>query len=189
MTDVVRLSTDDNKSMRWRQAPLREAYARDPVMALVTYQAQSSSACVPATEPLTTAVLCGDHGSHYIATGVHQALGGECYLPAPEELFATSIAAGLDTAVRMTANEMGIELTWLNVKVEIEVDARGALQMEPNVPVAFQRITIEVLVNAAAEMQRDQLDLLVRKAEQGCAILQTLQCPPQVSVTRVKTKL
>ncbi|MEM8975088.1 MAG: OsmC family protein [Pseudomonadota bacterium] len=187
MPDVARSNSIENKSVRWRQAPLREAYLRDPSFALITYQAQSSSACVPATEPLTTAVLCGQHSSHYIAASVHRAFGGECNLPSPEELFATSIAAGLDTAIRMTASAMSIELTWLNVKVEIQVDARGALQMEPGVPVAFQSIDIDVLVSAATKTQRDQLALLIRKAEHCCAILQTLCSPPQVVITRIKT--
>ena len=187
MSDVARSNGLPSKSVRWRQAPLREAYLRDPACALTTYQAQTSSACVPATEPLNTAVLCGEHSSHYIAVGVHRALGGECNLPAPEELFATSIAAGLDTAIRMTANAMNIELTWLNVKVEVRADVRGALQMEPGAPVAFQCIEIEVVLSATAKTQRDQLDLLVSHAEHSCALLQTLRSPSQVSVTHIKT--
>ena len=177
--------THDKHVLR-RQAPLREAYARAPDLALITYEARSSSSCVPATEPLSTAVFCGEHNAHYIAAGVHRAFGGECNLPAPEEIFAASIAAALDTAIRMTANEMGIELTWLNVQAKVQADARGTLQMGPNLPAAFKCIDVEIVVTAGQQTQAGQLDQLLRKAEHCCAVLQTLRSPSPIRVTRAR---
>jgi hypothetical protein len=80
----------------------------------------------------------------------------------------------------MVANLLGIELTRLEVRVTATADVRGAMAMDPNVPVGFQSITCVVNYSAKEGTSPDLLQKLEVAAERCCVVQQTLKAPPSV---------
>lgn len=167
-----------------RQGPLRGLYREAPETATVVDRGATCSRAVPADQPLRSAVTCGTGVPVEIPVGVHWAVGGESDFPVPGEIFAASIAACLDSAIRMIANIMGVRLASLEVAASAEVDVRGTLQMDRETPVGFRRIQVAVRMTAADTVPDAQLDRLLAVAERSCVVLQTLRTPPAVTVSR-----
>jgi uncharacterized OsmC-like protein len=83
----------------------------------------------------------------------------------------------------MVANLLGVELTHLEVKVTAAADVRGAMAMDPNVPVGFQSITCDVRYSAKEGTSPELLQKLHVAAERCCVVQQTLKAPPSVKTT------
>jgi uncharacterized OsmC-like protein len=177
--------TDDNTiRISERQSPLRARYAEDPKQAWIVDSAGTSSNAVAAGHPLHGRVTLGTGRPVDLPFGVHEAVGGESDDSVPGEILAAAIASCLDSAVRMIANLMQIELARLEVAVDLGVDVRGTLQMDRSVPVGFQKIDIHVRMVGAADVDDAKLDRLLKAAERSCVLLQTLKKPPTLNVTR-----
>jgi uncharacterized OsmC-like protein len=66
------------------------------------------------------------------------AVGGPHDAPTPGDMLCAALAACQDSSIRMVANLYSIELKFLQVCVEADVDVRGTLAVDENVPVVFQ---------------------------------------------------
>lgn len=168
-------------SVRETQAPLRASYKRDPAAALVTDHARTSGR--DAADPFHSQVEPMDGCGVVVPVGVHRALGGPHDHPTPGDLLCAALAACQDSAVRMVAGSLGIELDALEVRVTASVDVRGALGMDPAVPVGFQSIRCEVDVRAREGTPPELLDKLRVAAERCCVVQQTLRSPPPVQTS------
>ncbi len=62
-----------------------------------------------------------------VPVGVHRAVGGPHDMPTPGDLLCAALASCQDSAVRMVANRLGVEILALEVRVTAQVDVRGAL--------------------------------------------------------------
>ncbi len=171
-------------SIKDRQAPLRRIYTKTPSKAWIIDTARTSSAAVPATQPLYGSVEFETSEPVTLPIGVHKAVGGKGDFPSPGEVLTAAIASCLDSAIRMIANIQGIPLTHLEVKANAMVDVRGTLRMGQNIPVGFQEIDIEVQMTGAAGVSEAHLDMLLAAGEQSCILLQTLKNPPSVTLER-----
>jgi hypothetical protein len=80
----------------------------------------------------------------------------------------------------MVANILGVELTSLEVVVTATADVRGAMAMDPNVPVGFQAITCDVHFSVPEGTELELLAKLQVAAERCCVVQQTLKSPPPV---------
>lgn len=85
--------------------------------------------------------------------------------------------------MRMVANLLGVELTELEVRVTAAADVRGAMAMDPTVPVGFQAITCDVKLTAKEGTPPDLLHKLQVAAERCCVVQQTLKSPPPVKTS------
>ncbi len=65
--------------------------------------------------------------------------------------------------------------------VTAEVDVRGALLLNPQTPVAFQKMHVSVHLDAAPGTSPTILNALLQAAETSCVILQTLRTPPPIT--------
>jgi hypothetical protein len=83
----------------------------------------------------------------------------------------------------MVANLLGVELTALEVRVTAQADVRGAMAMDPAVPVGFQSISCDVRLSAKDGTPEDLLQKLYVAAERCCVVQQTLKSPPVVRTT------
>jgi hypothetical protein len=83
----------------------------------------------------------------------------------------------------MVANLLGVELTHLQVKVTATADVRGAMAMDPRVPVGFQAITCDINYSAKEGTDPELLQKLHVAAERCCVVQQTLRAPPTVKTT------
>ena len=75
---------------------------------------------------------------------------------------------------------MGIPYERIEVAVEGDLDLRGTLGLDPEVPVGFDAIRVRFEVDAP-EASEEQLAALHEKAERYCTVLQTLRTPPAIA--------
>ena len=169
--------------MKARQTPLQQKYALDGVPVWVIDEARTSSANIPASQPLYTQVTIGDTAPVEQSIGVHSAVGGRCDLPNPGEMLAAALASCLDSTTRIIANRLGIPLTRLEVSVSAKVDVRGTLRVKNDVPVGFQDMDVRVEVASVPGVSDEQIGMLIKAAEHSCVVLQTLRNAPRIDLT------
>lgn len=163
------------------QKPLKSAYREDPSKALVTDHAKT---CGPSiADPFRGAVEPMEGCGVVVPIGTHAAVGGPHDAPTPGDLLCAALAACQDSAVRMVANLLGIELTALEVRVTAQADVRGTMGMDASVPVGFQAITCDVRLAAKEGTPPELLQKLYVAAERCCVVQQTLKRPPPVQTT------
>ena len=163
------------------QKPLKAKYKEAPQSAMVIDHARTSGEV--ASDPFHSKVEPMDGCGISIPVGVHAAVGGLHDAPTPGDLLCAALAACQDSAVRMVANLLGVELTELEVRVTAAADVRGAMAMDPAVPVGFQSITCDVRLKAKEGTPPELLEKLSVAAERCCVVQQTLKAPPGVKTS------
>ncbi len=163
------------------QKPLRASYKQDPSLAMVTDHAKTTGP--DASDPFHSQVEPMDGCGVVIPVGVHSAVGGPHDAPTPGDLLCAALAACQDSSVRMVANILGIELLSLQVQVTATADVRGAMAMNPEVPVGFQSIACDVSMRVKDGTPPDLLEKLRVAAERCCVVQQTLRSPPRVKTS------
>jgi len=166
------------------QAPLRSLYKETPAVAMVTDHARSCGS--DPSDPFHSTVEPMDGCGVSVPIGVHRAVGGLHDAPTPGDMLCAALAACQDSAVRMVANRLGIEILDLEVRVTAQVDVRGALGMEADVPVGFQSMTCDVDLKVKEGTPSKLLESLRAAAQRCCVVQQTLHHPPPVQ-TRFTT--
>ena len=166
------------------QKPLKAKYQSAPELATVVDHARTSGDV--AADPFHSRVEPMDGCGVSIPVGVHAGVGGLHDAPTPGDLLCAALAACQDSAIRMVANLLGIELTALEVRVSATVDLRGALGMEASVPVGFQSMTCDVQLKVKEGTSPALLEKLQVAAQRCCVVRQTLHAPPPI-VTRFST--
>ena len=161
------------------QAPLRSLYKETPAVAMVTDHARTCGA--DPSDPFHSAVEPMDGCGVSVPLGVHRALGGLHDAPTPGDLLCAALAACQDSAVRMVANRLGIEILALEVRVAAQVDVRGALGMDADVPVGFQSMTCDVALKVQEGTPVKLLESLRVAAQRCCVVQQTLHHPPVIT--------
>ena len=163
------------------QKPLKMSYKQDPSLAMVTDHAKTTG--LDASDPFHSQVEPMDGCGVIIPVGVHRAVGGFHDAPTPGDLLCAALAACQDSAVRMVANLLGVELLFLEVKVVATADVRGAMAMDAEVPVGFQSMTCNVSMQVKEGTPPDLLEKLRVAAERCCVVQQTLKAPPGVKTS------
>jgi uncharacterized OsmC-like protein len=168
-------------SLRERQAPLKERYQRDPDSAKLTLTVRSVT---EGNDPMRSRIATGPPGDAApvaFDSGAHPYAGGEGELACSGDLLLTALAACQEITIRMVAAAMNIELTKLELTVEGDLDFRGTMGVDPDVPVGFERIRTRVALEADAPA--DRLERLVQRAERYCVVNATLRQPPELTTT------
>lgn len=164
----------DEGTVRARQDPLRERYREKPEEARITDRAKTSGGVE--FNPFRGQVRPG--GENYGAPwdfGIHRAVGGYHDAPNPGDMLCAALAACLDSTIRIIANRLGVTLTSLDVAVSADVDVRGTLIVDRDVPVGFQKMQCRVNIKAADGTHPNLLKKLFAASEQSCVNLQTLR--------------
>ena len=162
------------------QAPLRARYKKDATAAQVVDHARTIQS--DSNDPFHTAVEPMPGAGVRVPVGVHAALGGPHDAPTPGDILCSALAACADSTIRMIANALGVHLTSLEVTVEADVDVRGTLMVERDVPIGFQAMRCHVRMRVAEKTPAELLERLKLAAEHSCVVLQTLRSPPPVSI-------
>ncbi len=74
------------------------------------------------------------------------------------------------------------------VSARAEVDVRGTLLVDRNVPVGFQKMQCEVRLEPAANVPPEKMRMLLAAAEHSCVVLQTLRSGVQVQMQSDQAK-
>lgn len=159
--------------VRNAQAPLRREYREHPNKALVTDRASTEGSGLP--DPFHGTVIPGEGQGEEWPYGVHRAVGGPHDAPVPGDILCSALATCLESTIRMIANRLAVRLRTLRVEVSAEVDVRGTLAVDRDVPVGFQSMTCEVVMEAEDDEDAQALQKIFRGAERSCVVLQTLQ--------------
>lgn len=161
------------------QAPLRSLYRDTPALAMVTDHARTCGA--DPTDPFHSRVEPMDGCGVVVPVGVHRAVGGLHDAPTPGDLLCAALAACQDSAVRMVANRLGVEIVSLEVRVSAQVDVRGALGLDTEVPVGFQSMTCDIDLEVNESTPPKLREILESAAQRCCVVQQTLHHPPPVT--------
>ena len=157
-------------NLRELQAPLRDQYRSDPERSRIVLRAEASRE----DSPLSCAV---DIGRAVYEAQAHGGVGGAGTAACSGDLLLGALAACAQLTCQMVAEAMGIRAERIEVSVTGELDLRGTLGMDREVPVGFQSIRTEFEV-VAPEASEEELLALRRKTERYCVVLQTLTSPP-----------
>ena len=172
--------------MREIQAPIRKHYYEDPGAARIVDKANTHCRTVDPNDPFYATIAFHDPDKTELPISLHKGVGGNSDLPVPGELLCGAIAGCMDSVIRVVANHLRIKLKHLEVSVSAHVDLRGTLRMDPDVPVGFDRIDVEIELKTQLPVPGKMIDMMISAAEQSCVVLQTLRNPPQISVSRVR---
>jgi uncharacterized OsmC-like protein len=166
--------TDRVKSIaKQRQDPLRERYRTAPDEARI---ADSAKTVMNGSEgPFHATVVAGnEHGASW-CVGIHRAVGGYHDRPNPGDILCAALASCFHSTLRLIADRLEIPVAALEVSAHADVDVRGTLLVDRNVPVGFQKIRCQVRVNPGANVPPEKVKILLAAAEHSCVVLQTLR--------------
>jgi len=90
-------------------------------------------------------------------------------------MLCAALAACLDSTIRIIADRLGVTLTRLEVEVTADVDVRGTLLVDTNVPVGFQTMRCHVNIQASEGTDPKLVKKLVAASEHSCVNLQTVR--------------
>lgn len=169
-------------SLRNDQRALRKRYRVDaPEEAQVTDSA--ASVATSGQSPMWGSVQVGSSSFGVtLPVGVHRAVGGRHDLPVPGDILCAALVACMDSTIRIIANNLGLALESLEVKVQADCDVRGTLLVDPSVRVGFNMMRVGVTAMPGAGVSADQVSKLIEMAERCCVNLQTLQNGVEVAL-------
>ncbi len=162
----------DSTALRELQAPLKQRYRDDPDAAVVTLKASGSLG-----EGITCSV---DTGRALAEAGLHPGSGGDGSQLCSGDMLLEALAACAGVTLRAVATSLGIEVAGGRVMAEGDLDFRGTLGVDRDVPVGFRSVRLRFDLDTDAG--EEDLATLVRLTERYCVVLQTLARPPELSV-------
>lgn len=163
----------DKDALTALQAPLKKGYRDDAASALVTLKA---------TGRLGEGVTCSlDTGRAMAEAGLHPAAGGDGSQLCSGDLLLEALVACAGVTLKAVATSLGLDVRGGSVRAEGDLDFRGTLAVDRDAPVGFRaiRLAFEVDTDATPE----QLATLEKLTERYCVVWQSLQRPPEGSVT------
>src|SRR5258708_33401465 len=131
-------------NLRELQAPIKRRYEEDPGAARITMTVRSAPSDL--TDPLHCAVAPDAVSGLTWRSGAHPGVGGVGDVPCSGDLLLGALAACQEITLRMVAAAMGIEIEALEVEAIGDMDLRGTLGMDREVPVGFTAIRCETRV-------------------------------------------
>jgi uncharacterized OsmC-like protein len=161
--------------VRSLQKPFKEQYRRDPKSSRITLTAKGGET----NSPLSCSV---DIGRAIYQAEAHSGVGGTGTAACSGDLLLGALAACAQITSQLVATAMGIHAKQLAVTVSGDLDLQGTLGISKQVPVGFEEIRVEFLVDAP-DATPEQLRALEEKTEQYCVVMQTLMKPPRLKTS------
>jgi uncharacterized OsmC-like protein len=158
--------------VKQRQDPLRERYRSVAVDARITDRARTVFDA--SADPFHGAVVPGEGGEQW-RFGIHRAIGGYHDLPNPGDTLCAALASCLDATLRMIAERLGVPIRSVEVAVDADLDVRGTLLVDRDVPVGFQSMRCHVDLQPCGQSDPAKVRMLLAAAEHSCVVLQTLR--------------
>ena len=161
------------EELRKSQRPLKDRYREDPDAALITLEADGD---------LDEGIACSVQTGHaLVKAGLHPGTGGDGASACSGDMLLQALVACAGVTLRAVATSMGIAVGG-SVHAEGDLDWRGTLAVDKEVPVGFSAIRLRFDLESNAT--DDQLATLERLTERYCVVLQTLAKSPALSVSR-----
>ena len=152
----------DRETLRATQAPLKQQYRDDPATALVTLRAEGS---------LGEDVSCSVATHHaLVSAGLHPATGGDGSAVCSGDMLLQALVACAGVTLRSVATSLEIPVSG-TLRAEGDLDFRGTLGVDKEVPVGFTAIRLFLDVDVPEESRDKLLELTLRY----CVVWQTLR--------------
>jgi uncharacterized OsmC-like protein len=163
----------DQAQLRAVQAPLKERYRNDAEAAQITLRAEGE---------LGAGITCSvQTGRALVEAGLHPGTGGDGLSLCSGDMLLQALVACAGVTLRSVATSMGLDVRGGTVRAEGDLDWRGTLALDKEVPVGFKAIRLSFsLETGAAEKE---LATLLRLTERFCVVLQSLRQPPEVTAS------
>ena len=160
--------------LRAVQEPLKDRYREDGGAALVTLRASGT---------LNEGISCSVQTGRALAeAGLHPASGGDGSLLCSGDMLLEALVACAGVTLRAVATSLEIPVSG-SVHAEGDLDFRGTMAVDRDVPVGFGEIRLRFELES--EASEEQLETLLRLTERYCVVLQTLTNSPRISSSRV----
>lgn len=159
--------------LREEQAPLKESYEKDPEEAKITLTA--------AGEEETDVRACSvDIGRAIYEAELHEGAGGPGTAACSGDLLLGALAACSQLTAQAVAENFGLDVD-VNVEVSGDLDLRGTMGIDDDVPVGFDDIRLDVTVDG--DLDEETRAALQKYTEKYCVVYRTLEEPPGVETT------
>jgi uncharacterized OsmC-like protein len=154
------------------QAPLKERYRSAPGAALVTLHAEGT---------IGEGVSCSvQTGKTLVEAGLHPATGGSGEQACSGNMLLEALVACAGVTLNAVATSLALPVRGARVHAEGDLDFRGTLGVEKNVPVGFH--DIRLIFDIEGKLTNEQRATLQRLTERYCVVFQTLRNSPQMIV-------
>ncbi|HWW48206.1 MAG TPA: OsmC family protein [Xanthobacteraceae bacterium] len=164
----------DSTALRAMQAPIKERYKSDPNAGFITLKAKGSVD--------SDGIACKvETGRALAVAGLHPATGGSGLELCSGDMLLEALVACAGVTLKSVATALDIPLAAGHVSAEGDLDFRGTLGVDKEVPVGFAAIRLRFDVETDAP--QDKLDLLLKLTERYCVVYQTIRNGPAVEVT------
>jgi uncharacterized OsmC-like protein len=163
----------DTVDIKAKQAPLKELYRNDPKKAIITLRAAGR---VDDPEGLSCSV---ETGRALVKAGLHPATGGDGSLVCSGDMLLQALVACAGVTLRAVATSIGIEVRGGEISAEGDLDFRGTLGVEREVPVGF--LNVRLRFDLDTDASPEQLASLQKLTERYCVVFQTLRAGVQVN--------
>ena len=164
------------EQLQMLQAPLKQRYREDPDAGLVTLRAEGALDAIDVSCSVQT-------GRALVQAGLHPASGGDGTLACSGDMLLQALVACAGVTMRAVATSLGIAVSG-SVRAEGELDFRGTMSVDREVPVGFRAIRLNFELETDAD--EDKLATLLRLTERYCVVFQTLAGSPALSVTATR---
>jgi uncharacterized OsmC-like protein len=163
----------DAEQLKALQAPLKEKYREQPQTAHITLKAQGR---------IGEGITCKLETGRVLAeAGLHPATGGDGLSLCSGDMLLEALVACAGVTLSAVAVAIGVELRDALVSAEGDLDFRGTLAVSKDAPVGFTAIRLNFELDSDAS--QEQLDSLLKLTERYCVVYQTLNRPPQFSLS------
>src|SRR3954451_11095926 len=160
------------EELKTLQAPIKDAYRKNPAAAIVTLKASGK---------IGEGIACRvDTGRALIEAGLHPATGGSGLQACSGDMLLEALVACAGVTLKAVATAIGIDLRDATVSAEGDLDFRGTLGVAKDAPVGFRAIRLRFTLDTDASAE--QRAKLIELTERYCVVLQTLRCAPNFAI-------
>lgn len=164
----------DIEALRSLQAPLKERYKAEPAAAKITLFAEGDLS--------GDGIACKvDTGRALVEAGLHPATGGNGMQACSGDMLLEALAACAGVTLKAVATALDFKLRDGKVRIEGDLDFRGTLGVDKNVPVGFSDIRIRFDLDI--DEPKDRIATLTKLTERYCVVYQTLARPPAMTIS------
>jgi uncharacterized OsmC-like protein len=167
----------DRDQLKARQRPLKERYRADSAAALVMLHAVGALDDQEVSCSVQT-------GRALVEAGLHPASGGSGSLACSGDMLLQALVACAGVTLRSVATSRGLDVTG-TVRAEGDLDFRGTLGIDPQVPVGFT--AIRLYFDLDTDAPADDVAALLAATERYCVVFQTLAARPSLAVTMTRS--
>ena len=152
------------------QEPLKDEYERNPEAAEITLTATG--------EEQDDVRSCSvDIGRAIYEAELHEGAGGPGAGACSGDLLLGALAACSQLTAQAVAENMGVDAD-ISVEASGDLDLRGTMGIDEDVPVGFEDIRLDVTVEG--DLEEDTRAALERATERYCVVYKTLENPPEI---------